>query len=38
MMTSGRCRVFMGVFDILFDRLARPASRKLLGRWAEKYQ
>ncbi|MEI7529394.1 MAG: radical SAM protein [Elusimicrobiota bacterium] len=38
MMTSGRCRVFMGVFDMLFDRLVKPASRKLLERWAEKYQ
>ncbi len=38
MMTSGRCQVFMGVFDIIFDKLARPATRKLLERWAEKYQ
>jgi len=38
MMASGRCRIFMGVFDLIFARLERPATRKLLERWAEKYQ
>ncbi|OIO02054.1 MAG: hypothetical protein COX65_00200 [Elusimicrobia bacterium CG_4_10_14_0_2_um_filter_56_8] len=38
MMTSGRCRVFMGVFDIVFEKLSRPGTRKILERWAEKYQ
>ena len=38
MMTSQRCRIFMGVFDIIFDKLSRPSSRRLLEEWAEKYQ
>lgn len=37
MMTSRRCRVFMGVFDIIFDKLRRPGDRKLLEKWAAKY-
>ena len=38
MMTSERCRIFMGVFDLIFDKLNRPADRKLLEKWAENHQ
>ena len=38
MMTNGRCRVFMGVSDLLLAKLKEPAARKILAGWAESYQ
>ncbi|MHB0995668.1 MAG: radical SAM protein [Elusimicrobiales bacterium] len=38
MMTSHRCRVFMGVSDLLLEKLGNPADKKLLEGWAVAYQ
>lgn len=31
--TSERCEVFMGLFDLLFEKLRDPASREVFERW-----
>jgi len=38
MMTSARCRLFMGVSDFLVEKLKGAGSKKLLESWAVKYQ
>lgn len=38
MMTGHRCRVFMGVSDLLLEKLGNPADRKILENWAVAYQ
>lgn len=38
MMTSDRCAVFMGVSDLLTEKLKDPAAKKVLEKWAVAYQ
>jgi sulfatase maturation enzyme AslB (radical SAM superfamily) len=38
MMTSARCAVFMGVSDLLMEKLKEPGSKKILESWAADYQ
>lgn len=38
MMTSDRCAAFMGVSDLLTQKLKDPAAKKILGKWAVAYQ
>jgi len=34
MATNGRCALYKAVFGTILDRLSRPASRRVLEKWA----